>query len=291
MRIEFGAAAKAALACLGAFWLTSSAVVAARAAECHDCKFSPATLQFLVAHTGLDGEQWDNIMKLVNKPEQDSLDWPAFYGYCQNIHDGRGFTIGIFGATTGGPNDTGPDAPGLFKAFDGVSGASSPSVAGGLARAGVHGKMVGPILEIFDSASVFCAHINALQADADWREAMWRTFYDVDIAYSVAAARQRGFADALAIGSFVDTALNEGATPDYGSLEGVLSRSGTSHDELIFLPDFYAMRDKVVDTHQYNQPPNGHHRVEQWIDLLHMGRFSLHDADQAILQVTNWRLK
>ena len=42
-------------------------------------------------------------MQLVNKPEQDSLDWPKFYGYCEDIDDERGFTIGIFGATTGGP--------------------------------------------------------------------------------------------------------------------------------------------------------------------------------------------
>lgn len=75
----------------------------AYAASSHDENFSPETLTFLRANTGLDGEQWDNIMKLINKPEQDSLDWTKYYGYCEDIGDNRGYTIGIFGATTGEP--------------------------------------------------------------------------------------------------------------------------------------------------------------------------------------------
>lgn len=62
----------------------------------HDGNFAPDTLKFLQTNTGLDGEQWDNIMKLVNKSEQDSLDWTASYGYCEDIGDDRGYTIGIF---------------------------------------------------------------------------------------------------------------------------------------------------------------------------------------------------
>jgi len=269
----------------------AAAAAAAPPSTDHDANFSPATLQFLYGNTGLDGEQWDNIMKLVNKAEQDSLDWTKVYGYCQNIHDGRGYTIGIFGATTGGPNDGGPDAPALFKAFDAASGSTSPSIGGGLARAGVNGSMNGAILNISDSASVFCGRINGLQNNAAWREAMWRTFYDVYIAYSVQQARQRGFADALTIGSFVDTALNQGATGDSGSLEGVLSRSGSSTDETTFLTSFYAQRTMIVDTNAYNQAPNGANRVKEWSDLMNMGFFSLKNADAAVLNVTSWIMK
>lgn len=67
----------------------------------HERKFSPSTLAFLKTNTDLDAEQWDNIMKLVNKSEQDSLEWTESYGYCEDIGDDRGYTIGIFGATTG----------------------------------------------------------------------------------------------------------------------------------------------------------------------------------------------
>ena len=261
------------------------------ASSSHDAKFSPATLQFLKTNTGLDGEQWDNIMQVVNKPEQDSLDWPKFYGYCENIGDNRGYTIGIFGATTGGSNDTGPDGPALFKAFDAASGASSPSIAGGLTRAGVHGKMSGSILKISDSASVFCGKIKNLQANANWRAAMWQTFYDVYIKYSITQAHNRGFNSALTIGAFVDAALNQGASGDSGSLQGMLSRSGSSSNEKTFLTSFFAQRSKIVDTNDYNQPPNGKNRVKQWSNLLNDGETDLKNADAEIIKVTNWQLK
>ncbi|WP_019419144.1 chitosanase [Paenibacillus sp. OSY-SE] len=263
----------------------------AYAATPHDKNFSPATLQFLRANTGLDGEQWDNIMKLVNKPEQDSLDWTKYYGYCEDIGDDRGYTISIFGATTGGSNDKHPDGPALFKEFDAASGASNPSVEGGLSRIGVRGSMNGSILKIKDSEKVFCGKIKGLQNNDAWREAIWQTFYKVYIKYSVQQARQRGFNSALTIGSFVDTALNQGATGDSGTLEGVLSRSGKSTDEKTFMKKFYAQRTLIVDTNEYNQPPNGKNRVKQWSQLLDMGKTDLKNADAAIVKVTNWKMK
>ena len=263
----------------------------AYAANSHDDNFSPETLTFLRANTGLDGEQWDNIMKLINKPEQDSLDWTKYYGYCEDIGDDRGYTIGIFGATTGGSNDKHPDGPALFKEFDAASGAANPSVEGGLARIGVKGSMNGSILKIKDSEKVFCGKINKLQNNDAWREAIWQTFYKVYIKYSVQQARQRGFNSALTIGSFVDTALNQGATGDSGTLEGVLSRSGKSSDEKTFMKKFYAERTKIVDTNDYNQPPNGKNRVKQWSQLWDMGKANLKNADDAIVKVTSWKMK
>ncbi|KJB87170.1 chemotaxis protein [Paenibacillus sp. E194] len=263
----------------------------ASAASSHDDNFSPKTLKFLRANTGLDGEQWDNIMKLINKPEQDSLKWIEYYGYCEDIDDDRGYTIGIFGATTGGDNDKHPDGPTLFKEFDAASGASNPSVEGGLSRIGVNGSMKGSILKIKDSEKVFCGKIKKLQNNDAWREAMWQTFYKVYIKYSVEQARKRGFNSALTIGSFVDTALNQGATGDSGTLEGVLSRSGKSTDEKTFMKKFYDERTKIVDTNQYNKPPNGKNRVKQWSQLWDMGKADLKNADEAVVKVTSWKMK
>jgi len=97
----------------------AAAVAVLAAAATASPSFPGSTLSFMDGKTGLDGEQIDNIMKLVNKAEQDNLDWAASYGYCQNIGDGRGVTMTIFGATTGGWNDDWPDGPGLFSIFDG----------------------------------------------------------------------------------------------------------------------------------------------------------------------------
>ena len=256
-----------------------------------DDNFSPETLQFLQSKTGLDGEQWNNIMKLINKPEQDNLNWTQYYGYSERLTDKRGFTIGIFGATTGGPNDTGPDGPALFIEYDRVKGATNPSVSGALKRIGVNGSMNGSILVIKDSDSVFIKKINALQNDPAWREAMWKTFYNVYIKYSVEQANKRGFKTALTIGSFVDAALNHGATGDSNSLQGLLSKSGSSTNEKTFMTNFYAKRTLIVDTNDYNQPPNGKNRVKQWSTLLSQGETDLKGADAAIVKVTSWEMK
>jgi chitosanase len=265
--------------------------VAVAAKNNPDANFSASTLQFLKDKTGLDGEQWNNIMKLISKPEQDSLDWTKYYGYCQNIGDKRGYTIGIFGATTGGPNDTGPDAPELFKQYDAIKGATIPSAEGGLRRTGAPGRMSGSILQVTGSSKEFCGELSKLQNDPAWREAMWRTFYNVYIEYSVQQARQRGFNSALTIGSFVDTALNQGATGDRNSLQGLLSRSGDSPDQKTFMRRFYAERSKVVDTSQYNMSPNGKNRVKQWSTLMEQGQTNLKNADSAIVKVTHWTMR
>lgn len=120
---------------------------------------------------------------------------------------------------------------------------------------------------------------------------MWETFYNVYIRYSVEQARQRGFTSALTIGSFVDTALNQGATGDSNTLQGLLARSGSSTNEKTFLKKFHAKRTLVVDTNEYNQPPNGKNRVKQWDTLLDMGKMNLKNVDAEIAQVTNWEMK
>ncbi|NIE84426.1 MULTISPECIES: chitosanase [unclassified Burkholderia] len=257
----------------------------------HNGHFSPATLQFLQTSTGLDGEQWDNIMKLVNKSEQDSLTWTNVYGYCEDIGDDRGFTIGIFGATTGGPNDGDPDGPTLFRNFDAASGAATPSVEGGLARIGATGTMSGPILKIDGKKKDFCAKVNGLQNNPAWREAMWRTFYTVYIQPSVQEARNRGFGSALTIGSFVDTALNQGVDASPNALLGLLKRVPNSADEKTFMNAFHAERSKVVDTSHFNQAPNGLNRVKQWDSLLNEGLSNLRNCDADIVKATSWKMK
>lgn len=73
---------------------------------------------------------------------------------------------------------------------------------------------------------MFCGKIGALQNNAAWREAMWQTFYQVYIRYSVQQARQRGFSSALTIGSFCRHRAEPGASGGADSLQGLLSRCG-----------------------------------------------------------------
>lgn len=256
--------------------------------------FSPSTLAFLQQKTGLDAEQWNNIMRLENKSEEDDPSfsgWVKYYGYCQNIGDGRGITMAIQGATTGGPNDDGPDGPGLFQLFNKYNGASNPTVAGGLSDAGVKAKMDGAILKIEESDSAFCAKINALENNANWRAAVWEAFYNDYIAYAVTQAKKRNFNDALTIGAFTDSALNQGTTGS-GSLQDMLNQSGDSTNELTFMTKFSQIREKVAGTDDFNSPPiNGKNRALMWLELYQDKDNTLINVDSDITKVTSWTMQ
>lgn len=257
--------------------------------------FSPATLTFLQSKTGMDAEQWNNIMRMVNKSEQDDPSfsgWVKYYGYCQNIGDGRGITMSIQGATTGGPNDGGPDGPGLFLLFDKYSGASSPSIAGGLSKAGVKASMSGQILKINESDSAFCAKISALENNANWRAAVWESFYDNYIGYAVQQAKARNFNDPIIIGAFADSALNQGATGSTGSLQDMLSKSGSSTNEKTFFTAFTTLREKVAGTQDFNSPAiNGKNRALMWLNVYNDGGHTLIGVDSTITKVTSWTMQ
>ena len=62
-------------------------------------------------------------------------------------------------------------------------------------------------------------------------------------------------------------------------------------DEQTFLTNFYAQRDKVVNTNEYNQAPNGTNRVNEWRQMMSKGLFSLKNADAAVVQVTSWTMQ
>jgi chitosanase len=288
----------ALLAVIGfAFGMSIAASAATRPATSHDSNFSTTTLDFLWANTGLDGEQWDNIMKLVNKPEQDSLNWVQAYSYCENIGDNRGFTIGIVGATTGGSNDGGPDGPALFKNFDALKGASSPTTLNGLKRLGITASMSGSIIK-FNSAdtsgntnSKFCKAIHNLQNDAQWRAAIWQTAYNSYIRVAMTNAKARGYTSAATIGSFFDTALNQGGDGDSNSLQGLINKTGSASSESAFMTKFHNLRLKVVNTNDYNQSPNGTNRVKEWMQLFTDGKISLKNADAEVVKVTSWTMK
>ncbi len=77
-------------------WSSRSAVIAVAAALI-SAVASPA-----FADSNLDDPvQKDHAMQIVSSAENSSLDWRAQFGYIEDIHDGRGYTAGIIGFTSG----------------------------------------------------------------------------------------------------------------------------------------------------------------------------------------------
>lgn len=277
--------------------LTASVKATAKTADeiAAEKNFSPDTLTFLQSKTGLDAEQWNNIMRMVNKSEQDDPSfsgWVKYYGYCEDIGDGRGITMSIQGATTGGPNDGGPDGPGLFQLFNKYNGASNPTIAGGLSDAGVKATMSGKILKINESTSAFCSKIKGLNNNAAWRAAVWESFYNNYISYAVQQAKQRNFNDPVIIGAFTDSALNQGATGSSGSLQDMLSKSGSSTNETTFFTAFTKLRETVAGTQDFNSPPiNGKNRALMWLNMYNDGGKTLVGVDSLVTKVTGWTMQ
>ena len=55
---------------------------------------------------GVDAEQMSAILSMIGGPEQSNVEWwkgvdrKSVYGYCENINDGRGVTVGVSGFVT-----------------------------------------------------------------------------------------------------------------------------------------------------------------------------------------------
>jgi chitosanase len=78
---------------------TAVLVAAATAALLSACAGAPAPGP---VRPGLDDPaEKDIAMRLVSSAENSSLDWKAQYGYLEDIGDGRGYTGGIIGFTSG----------------------------------------------------------------------------------------------------------------------------------------------------------------------------------------------
>jgi len=60
-----------------------------------------AIMPQLVELTRMTPKQVDVTLQLISLPENSTTHWWKNYGYCENIDDDRGFTVTIFGATSG----------------------------------------------------------------------------------------------------------------------------------------------------------------------------------------------
>ena len=149
----------------------------------------------------------------------------------------------------------------------------------------------GKILKILDSSKAVCGKIKALNSEKEWREAIWTRFLFSYVDAAVKEAHKRNFYSAVVVGALVDTALNQGIEGNYG-LYGFLSTvNGKYSCEQDFLKQFSTERIKEVDKHEFNQAPNGKHRVQHWVKLWDLGQSILKNADAAVVEATNWEMQ
>jgi chitosanase len=186
--------------------------------------FPSGTLTQLIALTGLDAQQITNILGMINGPEQAKSEWwltaedEIIYSYAENIDDGRGVTIGIYGATTG---EGFRDADVIWKNYGHEE----------------YGQLPEPDI---------IHKVHAIAEDPQWWKAQWDAYLSTYWEPTLTLLQPHGYRSALTIGALMDTAMNAGLDDDdarhWGVKHLVKQAIANNPTELDFLDKFMQLR-------------------------------------------------
>lgn len=214
--------------------------------------FPPGTLNHLNTLTGLDAQQITNILSMINGPEQSNSKWwqtadnKIIYGYAEDIDDGRGVTIGIYGATTGKNYN---DADIIWENY----GQDYSNL---------------PTDEIIEK-------VNEIANDPKWWKAQWDAYISTYWQPTLKLLKSKNYSKALTIGVLIDTAMNAGMEDDNSKHWGVNhlfeEASSDTNDEQDFLNKFIDLR------LQYPTKNSGDmkERIDAWQNLLRDNQWDL----------------
>ncbi len=150
---------------------------------------------------------------MINGPEQANSKWwqtvdeEIIYGYAEDIEDGRGVTIGIYGATTGKDYN---DADIIWKNY----GQDYSNL---------------PVNEIIEK-------VHAIANDQKWWKAQWDAYISTYWQPTLKLLKSKNYMKALTIGVLIDTAMNAGMGDDDSEHWGVdhlftEASDGTNNEE------------------------------------------------------------
>jgi chitosanase len=212
----------------------------------------------LDAMGGLDSEQMSTILALIGGPEQSSVRWwegadgSSVFGYCENIGDGRGVTMGIAGFTS-----------------------DNPEVSQVLKKAGYDpSDLPDPKKCKKKKKCDFCDWVRAHGTDPRFVAAQWQQYLDeyLEIAVKLVPPQFRG--NALILGLLADTAMNSG-DGDEGSAWGVshLARAASGGSPVEWVNSFCDLR--AAHFARGNPPEDRKWRLETWRQLAADGKWDL----------------
>lgn len=207
----------------------------------------------VLAALGIDAEQLKNILAIINGAEQSSVnvvqaaDGGSIYGYCENIGDGRGATVGIAGFTT---DDN--SALDIFKAF----GASSYAVAGDPKQC--KGK----------TTCAFCKWVKEHASDPKWIAANWQAYLSGSNSGYLGLVKKykpANIKSALAVGVMLDCAMNAGEEKE-GNAWGIKEQAAAASkaSEEAFVSTFISNR----IAHFTKSSGSGVGRMSPWKKML-----------------------
>ena len=214
--------------------------------------FPPGVAEKLFRATSLDAAQLDAVLGMIQGPEQATTKWwldadgRSVYGYAEDIGDGRGVTIGLYGATTGQGYD---DATRLFAAY------GRPDV---------------PRMKPKDIVNA----VRGFAADPKWQAAVWDSYIAEYIAPTKAMLPAQ-YKSALTFGAVLDASMNAGLDDDsgrsWGSRHLVREAAASTHAEAAFLAEFLRLR-RAYPTERSGDMTR---RIDAWQRLLRDNRWDM----------------
>jgi chitosanase len=219
----------------------------------------PAAAERVLAVTGLSAAQVSVVLGMIGGPEQATTRWwldasgGSVYGYAEDIGDGRGVTIGLYGATTGRGYD---DANALFEAY---------------------GR---PDVPRMSKTRDIVAAVRGFASDPKWREAMWAGYLDTYIEPTMKLLHAHfPRPSALTVGAVLDASMNAGLGDDSGRHWGsqhlvAAAAAAAGGEESRFLDEFLQLRRRYPTAHSGDME----RRVGAWARLAADGAWDL-DVD------------
>lgn len=217
---------------------------------------------FVLRSMGLDAEQVSTIMSLIGGPEQSNVQWwkgvngKSVYGYCENINDGRGVTMGMAGFVSKfGELDR------VFKEY------------------GVDRKTIGDPNDCKPKKGCkLCDWIEARGEDQKWIDAQWKRYH---AGYMVHVPKfiPKQFADnALIKGLLLDTAMNSGIGSE-GNAWGMdkLAKTAKGSTPLDWVNNFCDLRFDHFAAGNTDHGKKG--RLLTWRTLAKEGKWDLKGVD------------
>ena len=217
---------------------------------------------FVLRTLGLEADQVSAIFSLIGGPEQSSVEWwkktngKNVYGYCENIDDGRGVTMGLAGFVSNwGEIDN------VFK------------------EAGYDRKNAGDPKDCKPRKGCkLCDWIEQHGEDQKWIDAQWKRYHDGYMVY-VPRLIPKQFADnALIKGLLLDTAMNAGITSE-GDAWGMetLAKTAKGDTPTDWVNNFCDLRYKHFTTGNTENGKKG--RLLTWRTLAKDGKWDLRNMD------------
>jgi hypothetical protein len=229
----------------------------ARATIAGEDKFPAGILTQVQSQFHLDVQQVTNILGMIQGPEQGRTEWwldadnEPIWAYAEDIGDGRGVTIGLYGATTGQGY---VDADVIWNNYG-----NKPSAT---------------------STSGIISFVKSIANDPKFQKAMFDAYISTYWTPTWNLLAPLGYTSALTFGAVLDTSMNAGMEDDnskhWGSTHVVQQaiKTQTSPGEAGFLTAFLALRKQYPTANSGDIPQ----RIQAWSYLLQDNQWSMEGA-------------